>query len=229
MPQSDADESQYPQQPNTARNEWLPEFTEVSVSAAIDIKFTRVPESEAPRIVYDTKGLTDTKFKAFVDKKGVLTITEKILRDERSKTTVEVFYHSLQLLEAEDAYVSFSQPVEETMLKIDIAGGGKISAEVDITDLEIILSGKNTRAKFSGKARYLEISASSGLLDASALEAMDVDVASTYGAGVAVRVTERLKATASTSATVSYRGTPAIIKGRVAVLGGTVKEVTGED
>lgn len=214
---------------NTQRNEWMPEFTAVKVSAAIEIKFVQVPETEAPRIVYDTKGVEDTKFKAGVDKKGVLTVTEKILRDKRSQTVVEVYYHSLESLEVSDAYVEFDNTVKEKMMRIDISGGAKLAAEVDITDLEIGLSGKNTRAKFTGKARYVEISASSGLLDASEMEAMSVDVVSNYGAGVAVRVSERLKAAASTSATISYRGTPTIIKGRASVLGGSVKEVTGEE
>lgn len=212
----------------TQRSEWLPEFTGVYVSAAVEIIFIHVSDSEAPRIVYDTKGASDTKFKAFVDKKGVLNITEKIMRDTRSNTSVEVYYHSLESLEVTDAYVSFSGPVQQKMMKIDISGGGKISADVDITDLEVVLSGKATRAKFTGTVRYLEISASSGLLDAGALEAMSADVTATYGAGVAVRVTERLKASASTSATVSYRGTPAIIKGRSAVLGGSVKDVNDD-
>ena len=214
---------------NTQRNEWMPEFTAVKVDAAIDIKFVQVPETEAPRIVYDTKGAEDTKFKAAVDKKGVLVISEKIMRDTRSQTSVEVYFHSLESLEVSDAYAEFDKPLKQKMMRFDISGGAKLAAEVDITDLEIGLSGKNTRVKLTGTARYVEISASSGMLDASELEAMSVEAVSSYGAGVAVRVTERLKASASTSATISYRGTPAIIKGRSATLGGSVKEVTDED
>ena len=211
---------------NTVRGEWLPEFSEVKVVAAIDIKFVQVPETDAPRIVYDTKGVLETKFKAYVDKRGVLTITEKILRNSRSRTVVEVYYHTLKSLDASDAYVAFGNTVTQKMMKLEIAGGGKISAEMDVADLEVGLSGKNTRARLSGKARYVEIVAASGMLDASALESMSVEVTANYGASVAVRATERLKASASTSATIAYRGTPEIIKGRTAVLGGTVKDVS---
>ena len=214
---------------NSSRSEWMPEFTAVKVSAAIEIKFIKTDPSEAPRIVYDTKGAEDTKFKAAVDKKGLLTISEKIMRDTRSQTVVEVYYHSIESLEVSDAYVEFDKPIKEKMMRIDISGGGKMSADVDIVDLEVGVSGKNTRIKLTGKARYVEISASSGMLDASGLEAMSVDAVSNYGAGVAVRVTERLKASASTSGTISYRGNPTVIKGRASVLGGSVKEVSGDE
>lgn len=210
---------------NPSRSEWLPEFTGVYVSAAIDIRFVQVADSEAPRILFDTKGDADTRFKASVDRHGVLNITERILRDTRSKTTVVVYYHSLKQIEVSDAYVEFDNPVKENLLRIDISGGAKLTAEMDVADLEVVLSGKSTRAKLTGRARYVEIEASSGLLDASAMEAMSVDVVASYGAGVAVRVTERLKASASTSATISYRGAPSIIKGRESILGGTVKDV----
>lgn len=210
---------------STVRGEWLPEFTEVKVRAAIEIKFVQVAETDAPRIVYDTKGETDTKFKAAVDRNGVLTISEKILRNSRSRTVVEVYYHSLKSVNISDAYASFDGTVRGRMMNIEVSGGSKVAAEVDIADMEVWLSGKNTRAKLSGTARYVEIEASAGMLDASALEAMSVEVTATYGASVAVRATERLKTSASTSATIAYRGTPTIVKGRAAVLGGTVKSV----
>ena len=209
----------------SSRSEWLPEFSEVKVEAAIDIRFVQVSDSEAPRIVYDTKGETETKFKATVDKHGVLTITERIQRDSRSKTVVEVYYHTLTSLDVSDAYVTFGQRVGQKMMKIEIGGGGKITAEMDVTDLEVGLSGKNTRAKFTGRARYVEIAASGGVVDASAMESMSVEATASYGASVTVRATERLKTSASTSATITYRGAPSIVKGRTAVLGGTVRSV----
>lgn len=214
---------------NTSRSEWMPEFTAVKVSAAIEIKFVHVADTEAPRIVYDTKGAEDTKFKASVDKNGVLTISEKIMRDSRSNTVVEVYYHTLKSLEVSDAYAEFDGTLNEKMMSMEVTGGGKLTANVDIIDLEVGISGKNSRIKLTGTARYVEISASSGMLDASGLDAMSVDAVSSYGAGVAVRVKERLKASASTSATISYRGTPAIIKGRSSVLGGSVKGVSDDE
>lgn len=224
-----ADRTQEQNEEPTSRSEWLPEFSAVYVSAAIDIRFIQVAESEAPRIVYDTKGVADTKFKAFVNKQGELNITERILRDTRSQTTVEVYFHHLSSIEVSDACAEFEGTLKQTMLKVDVAGGAKFTADMDVTDLEVVLSGKATRAKLTGQARYVEIEASSGRLDASALEAMSVEVTASYGAGVAVRAGERLKSSATTSATISYRGAPTVIKGRSSVLGGTVKNISDED
>ena len=38
------------------RSEWLAPFDAVEVDATVDIRFVEVPATEAPRIVYDTKG-----------------------------------------------------------------------------------------------------------------------------------------------------------------------------
>ena len=213
---------------NGSRSEWLPEFKAVYVAAAADVKFVRVAESEAPRIVCETGGEEDTKFRAAVDKHGVLNISERILRDSRSRTSVVVYYHSMESLEVSDADVSFDNVLEQKMLRLDISGGARLSAELKVTDLEVVVSGKNTRVKLTGSARYVEIDASSGRLDASELDAMSVEASASYSAGVAVKASERLKTSASASATISYRGEPAIFKNRTAVLGGTVKPV-GED
>lgn len=220
-----ADTAAVPADENTAHSEWLPEFTGVKVSAAIEITFIQVPESEAPRIVYDTKGVPETKFKAAVDKKGVLTISEKIMRDTRSQTTVEVYYHTMESLVLSDAYATFSNPVRQKMMRIDVSGGGKVTVQTELADLEVELSGKNSRAKLTGTARYLEVAASGGIVDASELESMSVEATATYGASVAVRSTERLKTSVSTSGTISYRGTPSIIKEQTSVLGGKVRDV----
>ena len=58
------------------RREWLTSFTAVEVSAPLDVKFVQVPDTEAPKIVYDTKGSYTTKFRAEVKDK-VLRITER--------------------------------------------------------------------------------------------------------------------------------------------------------
>ena len=211
---------------NTRHSEWLPEFTGVRIRAAIEIRLVKVPDSEAPRIVYDTKGVTDSKFKAQVDKSGMLNITERIQRDSRSRTVVEVCYHTLESVDISGAEATFGQSIEQPMLNIVVSGGGKVTAETDVVDLEVELSGKNTRAKLAGKARYAEIAASGGVVDASALEAVSAEVTASLGAEVTVRATERIVTSASTSATVTYRGNPVIRKARAAVLGGTVKDVS---
>ena len=61
------------------RREWLTSFTAVEVSAPLDIRFVPVPDTEAPKIVYDTKGSYTTRFRAEVRDK-VLRISERARR-----------------------------------------------------------------------------------------------------------------------------------------------------
>ena len=77
------------------RSEWLPSFTAVEVAAPVDIRFVQVPDTEAPRIIYDTKGSYTTRFRAEV-RDRVLRITER--RDARrpERTTVTVCYNTLE-------------------------------------------------------------------------------------------------------------------------------------
>lgn len=51
-------------------------FEAVAVDADLDVKFVRVPDTEAPKIVYDTKGSYTTKFRA--------EVKDKTLRSARS-------------------------------------------------------------------------------------------------------------------------------------------------
>lgn len=209
----------------TAHNEWLPEFTQVKISAAIEVTFVHAAVTEAPRIAYDTKGADDTRFKASVDKKGVLTISERVPRDKRSETQVTVYYHTLESLSVSDAWVVFSQPVDQQMVALTMSGGARLTAEVDVKDMEVTLTGKNTQLTLSGSAKYLEAEVSSGKIDASKLVVMNAEIEASYSADVRLDVTDRLKASATSSAKVSYSGRPSIVKVRESYLGGSVKSV----
>ena len=80
------------------RREWLTSFTAVEVSAPLDVKFVQVPDTEAPKIVYDTKGSYTTKFRAEVKDK-VLRITERSDARRPDRTSVTVYYNSLERVE----------------------------------------------------------------------------------------------------------------------------------
>ncbi|MCH5335319.1 MAG: DUF2807 domain-containing protein [Alistipes sp.] len=208
---------------DTSSNQWLPEFTEVKVSAAIDIRFVRADASEAPRIVYDTGGSDEGKFRAEV-KKGVLTISEKITLDKRSNTSATVYYHSLESISLAGAYAQAEGTLAEKMLTLKMSDGARLEADIEIVDLEAELSGKESQMKLSGSVRYLELDASSGRIDAAGLDVTDAEITASHGANVTVTVTERLKASASTSATLIYHGEPQIIKQqRSAIFGGSIK------
>jgi len=84
------------------RREWLTSFTAVEVSAPLDVKFVQVPDTEAPKIVYDTKGSYTTKFRAEVKDK-VLRITERSDARRPDRTSVTVYYNSLERVAIADA------------------------------------------------------------------------------------------------------------------------------
>ena len=69
----------------TEHNEWLTTFEAVAVDADLDIKFVKVPDTEAPKIVYDTKGSYTSKFRAEVKDK-TLRISER--PDSRRSITI---------------------------------------------------------------------------------------------------------------------------------------------
>ncbi|MDE5638037.1 MAG: DUF2807 domain-containing protein, partial [Alistipes sp.] len=198
---------------STARSEWLPEFTEVKVAARIAIRFVRVTEAEAPRIAYDTKGVTDSKFRAAVDKNGVLDISEKVSLDKRSATEVTVYYHSLSKIAIADADAEFAEPMVERMASMRVSDGATVTVELDTQDFEAVVTGKS-RLNLSGSTRYLELEASTGIVAADSLTVMSAEVTASHGADVALKVTDRLKAETSTSGKVVWGGGPGIGKGR---------------
>ena len=75
----------------TEHNEWLTTFEAVAVDADLDIKFVKVPDTEAPKIVYDTKGSYTSKFRAEVKDK-TLRISEKYDSRRPDRTQVTVYY-----------------------------------------------------------------------------------------------------------------------------------------
>ena len=79
----------------TEHNEWLTTFEAVAVDADLDIKFVKVPDTEAPKIVYDTKGSYTSKFRAEVKDK-TLRISEKYDSRRPDRTQVTVYYNTLQ-------------------------------------------------------------------------------------------------------------------------------------
>lgn len=211
-----------PQPDTTAavRSEWLAPFTAVEVAAEIDIVFVRVPDTEAPRVVYDTNGGDDTRFRASV-KDRVLTISERVGMRRAVRTSVRVFYNELTSVAVSDAAATFEGELAAPMLDLRVAGRASLKAEVAAEDLKLDFSGRSS-ARLTGKVRYLTIDASTGDYELSGLEAAAVRVEASNGASVLLQASERLEATTSTKGTVRYRGTPSILRCETRFVGGTI-------
>ena len=64
--------------------EWLPSFNGVIVEGLFRIRFERVPMDQAPKIVFNTKGVYDSRFTAEVNKNKMLVISERIAARKRA-------------------------------------------------------------------------------------------------------------------------------------------------
>lgn len=203
------------------KSEWLPAFTRIEASGAFDVVFERVPDSEAPKIVYDTKGSYTTKFRAEV-KDRVLHIRERIDSRRPERTQVRVCYNTLSSFALTDAKASLADTLRQSLLDVALSGGASLEGALEVQDLDMSVSDKAS-ALLGGSARYLTLQASGGQVNAAELETMSARVSAQSNAEVRVWVTDRLEARTSTGAVLRYRGEPAIVRTALKFMGGEIK------
>ena len=197
------------------RSEWLPSFTAVEVAAPVDIRFVQVPDTEAPRIIYDTKGSYTTRFRAEV-RDRVLRITER--RDARrpERTTVTVCYNTLERISVSDAAATFEGRFSATLLDLTVGGAAKLTADLDVKDL---------RMELSGAVRYLTLFVSTGAVEAPELETMSAQVNVTSSGSATLWVTDRFEAKTSTGGRIAYKGEPAVLRVSEKFMGGSIARI----
>ena len=203
------------------KSEWLPAFMRVEASGAFDVIFERVPDSEAPKIVYDTKGSYTTKFRAEV-KDRVLHIRERIDSRRPERTQVRVCYNTLSSFALTDAKASLADTLRQSLLDVALSGGASLEGTLEVQDLDMSVSDKAS-ALLGGSARYLTLQASGGQVNAAELETMSARVSAQSNAEVRVWVTDRLEARTSTGAVLRYKGEPAIVRTALKFMGGEIK------
>lgn len=205
------------------QREWLTSFTAVEVAAPIDIRFVRVPDDQAPKILFDTKGSYTTRFR-FEVRDRVLTITERSDSRRPERTEATVYYNSLERIAIADAHATFDSTLMATTLDLTVGGMARVEARLDVKDLKLELTGKS-HASLSGAARYLTLYVSSGSLDAGALEVMSAE-ANVIGTGSAsLWVTDRFEGKTSTGGKIAYRGNPTVIRGGEKFMGGDITRI----
>ena len=201
----------------------LPSFTAVEVAAPVDIRFVQVPDTEAPRIIYDTKGSYTTRFRAEV-RDRVLRITER--RDARrpERTTVTVCYNTLERISVSDAAATFEGRFSATLLDLTVGGAAKLTADLDVKDLRMELSGHSSAA-LSGTVRYLTLFVSTGAVEAPELETMSAQVNVTSSGSATLWVTDRFEAKTSTGGRIAYKGEPAVLRVSEKFMGGSIARI----
>ena len=207
------------------QREWLTSFTAVEVTAPVDIRFIRVPDSEAPKIIYDTKGSYTTRFRFEVRDK-VLRISERSDARRPERTQVEVYYNSLDRIALADASAQFDSTLVATVLDLTVGGLAEVTVPMDVKDLKLNITGKS-RVTLTGSARYLTLFISTGVLDAADLEVMSAISNVTSSGSASLWVTDRFEGKTSTGGKITYKGSPTIIRGSMKFMGGDITR-TGE-
>ena len=205
------------------QREWLTSFTAVEVAAPLDIHFVQVPETEAPRIIYDTKGSTSMRFR-FEVRDRILTVTERPDARRAERTQVTVYYNSLERIAIADAAATFDSTLTATVLDLTIGGMARVKAPLQVKDLKLEQTGKS-HASLTGTARYLTLFLSSGSLDATSLEVMSAEANVTGSGSASLWVTDRFEGRTSTGGKIAYRGNPTIIRGGEKFMGGDITRI----
>lgn len=205
------------------QRDWLTSFTAVEVAAPLDIRFVQVPDTEAPKIIYDTKRSTSTRFR-FEVRDRVLTITERPDSRRTERTQVTVCYNTLERIAVADAVAKFDSTLRATVLDLTIGGEARVEAQLAVKDLNLNQTGRS-RATLSGEARYLTLYLSTGSLDARALETMSAEANVTSSGTATLWVTDRFEGKTSTGGKITYRGTPTVVRGGTKFMGGDITRV----
>jgi len=205
------------------RREWLTSFTAVEVSAPLDVKFVQVPDTEAPKIVYDTKGSYTTKFRAEVKDK-TLRISERPDSRRPERTEVTVYYNALRAVSLSGAAATFVGTLDAAVLDVTVNRKASLTAKLDVKDLKMEQTGYST-ANLSGSVRYLTLYVSTGKVAASDLEVMSAEVNAQSKAEVSLWITDRFVGKTTTNARISYKGDPKIVRGGAKFMGGEINRV----
>ena len=205
------------------QREWLTSFTAVEVTAPVDLHFYRVPDTEAPKIIYDTKGSYTTRFRFGVQDK-VLRISERPDSRRPERTQVSVYYNSLDRIAIADAVATFDSTLVATVLDLTVGGMAEVKAPMAVKDLKLDITGKS-RVTLTGSARYLTLFISSGVLEAAALEVMSAVSYVTSSGTASLWVTDRFEGKTSTGGKITYKGSPTIIRGSMKFMGGDITRI----
>ena len=108
------------------------------------------------------------------------------------------------------------------LVDLEKADFSELKATLDVADLSLELTGSNTVATLTGKARYMRVYASGGRVGAAELETMSAEANATGSSRVVLQVTDRLEAKTSTGGVVTYKGNPAVVRTDEKFMGGSI-------
>lgn len=217
-----AQESSEISMPNT---EWLSSYTKVVVEGDVNVLFKRAGSDEGLKITYDPASGGVSRFRAGVDKGGVLTISQSDEEGQRDSTAqVTVWYNELEQITVSRATVAFEGVVKSNLIDMAIHSGATVNIPIDAMDAQVECTG-HSLINIGGKARYFALDISSAVLDGGYLQTMASNIDASHDSEVTIAVSERLEAITTTSAKLYYRGNPSILRVRNSLFGGEISQI----
>ena len=208
------------------KTEWLPAYNKVVVEGPINVVFKYAASSESLKIIYDQKGSTTSRFRAGVDKKGVLTISERNdNKDSEVMTEVTVWYNTLEDISVSGSTAIFEDAVSSQLFDLKVRSGATVSIAIDALDALVECTGKS-RLEISGQSRYFKLAISTAKMNGYGLKTVAANIDASHEAEVRLSVSERLEAITSTSAKLYYKGEPAILRKKNSLFGGEITSVS---
>lgn len=205
--------------------EYLSSFSAIDVDAPIKLSLIKIGADEAPYIIYDTKGVYTSKFEAVVDRKSnTLKISERNDPKRESITEVKVYFSELTDISISKASTVVEGTLESQLLDIYISNDATFSADIDVLDVVVFVSGKS-RVVIRGNSHYQTADISTAEYDASRLSTISSVVRSSHNAIVRVDAVERLEARTSTGGEVFYYSHPVILRSEVTLFGGEIERM----
>lgn len=206
------------------RSEWLGSFSGIDISGNLQLKLIKTSVEEAPHIRYDTQGETGSKFRTSIDKNGILKIEEPVDSKRTTVTQVTLWCNDIVSLRVAGADIEFDNAVAGDMFDLEITGGANVQAKFDVADLAVTVTGRSSLT-VEGSSKYLRLEISTGKFDGADLLTVSSVVDASHTSEVLLSVSERLEAATSTSAKISYKGSPRIIRAHTTLFGGEISAV----
>ena len=202
----------------------LSSFNSIDVNAPIKLTLIKIDKSEAPYIIYDTKGCYTSKFEFEVLKKGdgILKIDERSDSKRESVTEVEVYFNELTDISISKADVTVIGTLDTQLIDLYISNDSHFVADVDTLDIKVYASGKCCII-LTGKARYQTVDISTADYNAAKLNTVSTVASSSHNATVKVNALERLEAKSSTGGKILYSIEPIILRSEITLFGGEIK------
>ena len=207
--------------PAAPRSEWLGSFSGISVSGRMHVRIIRNAVDEGPRITYNTQGEMSAKFKAAVDKSGILKIEEPVDPKRTTVTEVTVWCNEITSLSVAVADLTFENTISCDMFDLTVTGGANVKARFDVLDLAVEATGRSSIV-LEGQARYLHLDISTAKFDGTELSTVSSVVEASHTSEVRISVSERLEGITSTSANIRYLGSPQIVRAHTTMFGGEI-------